>query len=213
VDLGAYEFQTGSAGEFIEWLGQYGLPTDGSADYLDLDGDSLNNWQEWVTGTNPTNAASTFRLQSLDIGPAGLLLTWSSETNCLYTIERATSLNGPPAFSVIQSNIPGLLHNSSYTDTAALALGTAFYRVAISPPNGPSALSLDNPTFVAGSATLTWLSVTNRSYFVERATNLSPPAAFSLLATNIAGLFDTTSFIDKDPPTSSSVFYRVGVQP
>ena len=38
-------------GEFIAWLAQYGLPTDGSADCTDPDGDQVNSRDEWVAGT------------------------------------------------------------------------------------------------------------------------------------------------------------------
>ena len=58
VDMGAYEFQPGVSGAFIGWLQQYGLPTDGSADFTDPDGDRYNNWQEWQAGSDPTNALS-----------------------------------------------------------------------------------------------------------------------------------------------------------
>ena len=65
---------------------------------------------------------------------------------------------------------------------------------------------------VPANVTLTWSSVTNRAYFVARASNLAPPQAFSLLQTNIPGLPDTTSFTDTNAPASGPAFYRVGVQ-
>ena len=61
VDMGAYEFQGPGMSEFIGWLAQYSLPTDGSADYADTDTDGHNSWQEWKAWTDPTNALSVDR--------------------------------------------------------------------------------------------------------------------------------------------------------
>ena len=60
---------------------------------------------------------------------------------------------------------------------------------------------------------LRWSSDTNHACFVQRATNLVAPAAFSLLQTDIPGLPDATSFTDTNPSVSTPAFYRVGVQP
>jgi hypothetical protein len=212
VDVGAYEFQSPSSVISYAWLQSYGLPTDSSADYADHDG--MNNWQEWVAGTDPTNAASVLRLQAPLINPLGLLLRWSSDTNHAYFVQRATSLKTPLSFTTLLSDITGLPGTTAYTDaTASPSNGAAFYRVGTGSSNGPSPVLLQLPVFVPASMTLTWTSVTNRTYFVQRATNLLPPPAFSLLQTNIPGLLGTTSFADTNLPVSGPAFYRIGVQP
>ena len=131
VDIGAYEFQPGTSGAFIGWLDQFGLPTDGSADYADSDADGMNNWQEWRAGTDPTNAASVLQLQTPVVTPSGLLLRWSSGTNRFYSMELAADVGASPAFSVLCSNIPGQAGTTTFTDTNAVASSPRLYRVRV----------------------------------------------------------------------------------
>jgi hypothetical protein len=58
---------------------------------------------------------------------------------------------------------------------------------------------------------VTWQSVYGINYFLERATNLSGPPGFRLLATNIAGESGTTSYSDTNTIGTVPQFYRVGV--
>jgi parallel beta-helix repeat protein len=133
VDMGAYEFQGAGMSEFTAWLQQYGLPVDGSADYLDSDRDGCSNWQEWVAGTVPTNAASALAVQPLVILPPGVTITWASVADRLYSLERATNLLMPLAFTILQSNIPALPGTTSFLDTNPAATGPIFYRVGVQP--------------------------------------------------------------------------------
>jgi hypothetical protein len=129
VDMGAYEVQFLDA--FHTWLGQYGLPTDDSADYADSDHDGMNNWQEWIAGTVPTNAASVLRIVSARREVSTVKITWTSVPQRTYTLERASHLGATPDFSVVKSNILGEPDLTTWTDEGAAGPGPLFYRVRV----------------------------------------------------------------------------------
>jgi hypothetical protein len=130
VDMGAYEFQPGTDGAFLAWLQSYGLPTDGSADYTDPDGDRMNNWQEWICGTTPTNSLSVLKMLNPSNSASGFTLSWQSVIGKTYYLQRSTNLAGP-AFSSVQSNIVGQTGTTSFLDPATANIGPCFYRVGV----------------------------------------------------------------------------------
>ncbi len=132
VDMGAYEFQAGMSGAFIAWLQQYGLPTDGSADYADADTDRMNNWQEWICGTCPTNPASALCLLSATPTATKVTVTWQSVAGVNYFLERSPNLASP--FALLATNILGQAGTTSYTDPNAVRPGPFFYRVGVMCP-------------------------------------------------------------------------------
>jgi hypothetical protein len=118
---------------FHTWLGSYGLPTDGSADFTDADGDGLNNWQEYLAGTNPTNAASVFKVTSAQMIPGGkFVVRWASVSNRLYDISRGTNLAAGIGAFVPLANATNLVATppvNAWTDSVSTATSRAFYRV------------------------------------------------------------------------------------
>jgi hypothetical protein len=132
VDMGAYEFQPGISGAFIGWLQQYGLPTDGSADFVDSDGDGMNNWQEWICGTAPTNPQSALRMVSATPAPTNVTVAWKSVAGVTYFLQRSGDLRSP--FTLLATNIIGQASTTSYTDTSPTGGGPFFYRVGVTPP-------------------------------------------------------------------------------
>jgi len=134
VDIGAYEYQ--GSGSLISYalLQQCGLPTDGSADFLDSDGDGMNNWQEWIAGTDPTNALSVLRIVSATNNHAAPAITWQSVNTRSYFLQRAGALGGPPGFVTMATNITGQTATTTYIDTNATGRGPFFYRVGVQWP-------------------------------------------------------------------------------
>jgi hypothetical protein len=132
VDLGAYEYQGSGSVISYAWLQQYGLLTDGSADYIDSDHDGMNNWQEWVCGTDPTNPLSVLRLLSPSITSTNATVTWQSVAGVNYLLERSANLAAP--FMLLATNIIGQAGTTSYADTNATGAGPFFYRVGVKSP-------------------------------------------------------------------------------
>jgi hypothetical protein len=132
MDMGAYECQGPGMGEFIGWLQQYGLPTDGSADFVDSDGDGMNNWQEWVCGTNLTNRLSVLRLLPPSASPTNVTVTWESVVGVNYFLEGSTNLAAP--FTLLATNIAGQAGTTSYTGTNGTGARQFFYRVGVPYP-------------------------------------------------------------------------------
>jgi hypothetical protein len=130
-----FTFQT--LDPFHTWLASYSLPSDGSADYLDSDGDGLNNWQEYLAGTNPTNANSVFKITSAQmISATQLAVRWWSVSNRKYDIMRGTDLaTGNGAFAPLPgaTNLTGTPPENSWTDSVSGASTPLFYRVQAHP--------------------------------------------------------------------------------
>ena len=131
IDMGAYEFQTNASGAFIGWLQQNNLPADGSADFADPDGDGMNNWQEFITGTNPTNTASVLAMTSA-APPSGsnpARIGWQGVSTRTYFLQRSTNLTS--GFSIIISNILGYDGANLIYDTTATNGGNYLYRIGV----------------------------------------------------------------------------------
>ena len=59
---------------------------------------------------------------------------------------------------------------------------------------------------------LNWQSVTNRTYFIQRSTNLGKQPVFSSIQSNVVGQPGTTTWSDTSATNAGPYFYRVGVQ-
>lgn len=129
MDIGAYEYQTPTSVISYDWLLQYGLTNNGSADFADTDGDGMDNWKEWRTGTIPTDASSLLKMTTVTNDVSGITVTWQSVSGVTYFLQRSTNLLAQPAFQTVATGIAGQPDMTSYTDTDAVGSGPFFYRV------------------------------------------------------------------------------------
>lgn len=99
---------------------------------LDYDGDGLNNMQEFLADTEPTNSLSTLAFTSVQLQPNGLRLAWIGGVLSTQTIEKAY------AFAPTNSQWLPILTNSPPTPLSSSATITnsdgrpAFFRIDVS---------------------------------------------------------------------------------
>ena len=87
------------------------------------------------------------------------------------------------------------------------------WKCGTDPTDGSSALRMVSATPGGSGVLVTWQSVANRTYLLQRLTNLAANQAVLSLATNIAGRAGTTTYTDTTAVGTSPFLYRVGVQP
>lgn len=95
----------------------------------DWDGDGMSNLGEWISGTNPTNAISVFKmLGSLSYASeTQCILSWSSESNQTYALLEVESLTNSFSASSM-TNLPATPPIN--TITVDVHRATSFYRIS-----------------------------------------------------------------------------------
>lgn len=91
----------------------------------------MNNWAEWLAGTDPTEALSVFRVLSVSRVAGGATLTWTSTAARTYFVERAKSPVGVGGFNLLKDNLPGQAGVMSFTDTNLMNQSGLFYRIGV----------------------------------------------------------------------------------
>lgn len=104
-----------------------------SAAGADPDHDGLTNWQEFLAGTDPNNAASTLRLGKLNISGTNVTVNFSSVQGIVYRVEdRDDLLTG--FWSILADQIIGTGGTIQIVDPGAgAALPKRFYRFEVVP--------------------------------------------------------------------------------
>jgi len=116
------------------WLDSFGITNDYElADLGDPDGDGALTWEEYLAGTDPTNAMSVFRLTSATIGVGGELeLVWYGTTNSGVTTEfvvyRCTNLLSG-GWEPVSTNTRSATGTNTWSGSGAS--GAAFYRIGM----------------------------------------------------------------------------------
>jgi hypothetical protein len=101
-----------------------------SAADADPDGDGASNWEEYVAGTNPLDAASVFEfLPGSSLAPSNFTLQWSSVVNKSYTIQSSPSIS-PGNWTTLAGKILGNGQTMQWTDTNAKGQAQ-FYRALV----------------------------------------------------------------------------------
>jgi hypothetical protein len=111
------------------WETAHGLATNNVADAaLDLDGDGMANWEEYVAGTDPANASSYLKIDSVSFSN-GASIIFGVVSNKTYTLQFTDTLgsgdwSGLTDLTARTNNAVETIFDPSHTDRRAYRLVT-----------------------------------------------------------------------------------------
>jgi PKD repeat protein len=116
------------------WRAQYfgGNGTTTNADSsatADFDNDGINNLDEYLADTIPTNVASRLEVTGLTVETGGVHLTWIGGLSAYQYVEHRNSLAGTNDWKEVYTNIPPTSVSNTLFDTGAEAATSRFYRI------------------------------------------------------------------------------------
>ncbi len=167
----------------------------------DADGDGMSNEAEIIAGTNPLDAASQLRIDSIAFGEAAVL-AFHAEASLPYTVQYASD----PAGGWL--NLTTLPAQATARDETVVDRSTGprrFFRLA-TPTTPVSALRIDTLSRTRG-VTLRFRAAANRSYTVQL-TDAPTAGPWLKLADVPARAIRHTATVT-DPNPGQSRFYRV----
>ena len=128
-------FSTPNDGVPDAWRARYfggsGTTTNSLSDALaDPDHDGMNNYQEFLAGTNPTNAASVLKLTALNPNTSTNVVSLNSVNGIVYRIwSRDDLISGD--WAILADQVVGTGTNLFFYDPAASTAASRFYRAQV----------------------------------------------------------------------------------
>jgi hypothetical protein len=118
-----------------EWkIAFFGSLTNSLAgDDVDADGDGAPNWQEYLAGTNPTNALSRFQFSSATFdagGLSGIAINWLTAPGKGYVLQSSATLNGAQWTPINTNSGDGNYYQFIVTNYSGNA---RFYQIRLQP--------------------------------------------------------------------------------
>ena len=115
-----------------DWEQQYFGSTTGASANADADGDGFTNLQEFLAGTDPTNAASALRITTVSLNGSDFVINYDAVASKKYELQSTLDLT--------TSNWTGITTNTAlstgpaqFTDPGGAAVTNQFYRVRLLP--------------------------------------------------------------------------------
>ena len=177
-------------------------PLDPSDRDRDADGDGMSNRAEYLAGTDPKNALSVLKIDSLGYSRAALL-SFEAISNTTYTVQSTDDLGNGPWQDL------RIVCAQSYNRLEQVADATQgrsrFYRVAVDQqPGAPLKIRLLDMPF---ARTLSFSAVSNKTYTVEY--TQAPGSGQWTPLTDIPGCPTNRVEIVVDPTSAARRYYRI----